>query len=213
MIASAACISAASLDQVHRDFLSAVPRITAHAGCCFRHLRCRDKRADCTQEMVALCWKWWLRLVERGKNPTAFVSRLATFAARQVSAGRRLCGQEPAKDALSPRAQQRHSFTVNSLPQLSTLTVNPLAEALTDNTVSPIPDQVQFRLDFPAWLTTHTQRNRKIAVEMAKGERTKHLARRFNISPARVSQLRRDLHSDWHQFTGDKEVRSVSVGA
>ena len=84
--------------------------------------------------MLGLCWKWWLRLIDRGKNPAKFVSVLASFAARAVRSGRRVCGQERAKDALSTVAQQRHSFTVSSLPQISTLNPNPLSDALIDNT-------------------------------------------------------------------------------
>jgi hypothetical protein len=193
--------AASSLTRVQSDFLVALPRITRHARCYFRHVPCRDRKADFVSEVVGLAWRWWLRLVQRGKDPRSFVSTLATFAARAVRCGRRVCGQERAQDALSAVAQQRHAFDVGSLPQISTLNPNPLAEALTDNTVSPIPDQVQFRCDFPDWLTTRSQRDRAVVVEMAKGERTNALARRFNISPARVSQLRRTFYEDWLRFT------------
>jgi hypothetical protein len=53
---------------------------------------------------------------------------------------------------LSPLAQQRHGFTVGTLPTRSTLSGNPLSEALADNTRSPVPDQVHFRIDFLEWL-------------------------------------------------------------
>jgi len=198
------------LEHVQADFQTALPRIVRHARVYFRHLRCCHRKADCISEVVSLCWKWWVRLVQRGKNPSSFVSTLASFAARAVRSGRRVCGQERAKDALSPAAQQKHCFNVSSLPQISTLTENPLAEALTDNTISPVPDQVQFRCDFPDWLSSHSRRDRAIAVEMAKGERTQALARRFKLSPARVSQLRRELHDDWRQFTDDDQLTSVA---
>ena len=63
-----------------------------------------------------------------------------------------------------------------------------------------MPDQVQFRLDFPAWVATRSQRDRAVAVEMAKGEKTLDLANRFKLSPSRISQLRREFHDDWHRF-------------
>lgn len=202
--------ASASVDQVQANFLIALSRIVRHAKVYFRHVRCRHRQADCVSEAVGLCWKWWLRLVERGKDPSKFVSVLATFAARAVRSGRRVCGQEQAKDVLSPVAQERHGISVNSLPLISTLNTNPLAEALTDNTRSPVPDQVSFRLDFPAWLETHSSRNRSIAVEMAQGERTQVLARRFKLSPARVSQLRRCFHEQWQQFTADSPMATVA---
>ena len=50
---------------------------------------------------------------------------------------------------LSPLAQQRKGFTVGKLPDYGTLNGTPLEEALHDNTRSPVPEQVCFRLDFP----------------------------------------------------------------
>lgn len=69
-------------------------------------------------------------MVERGKDPGKFVSALASFAARAVRAGRRVCGQESPKDVLSFRAQQRHSFTVGAIPSIGTLAGNELTDAL-----------------------------------------------------------------------------------
>jgi len=209
MVASA--VTSRSLAEAQAAFLAAMPRIVRHARCYYRHTRCPHKKADCIAEVVSLCWKWWLRLMaERGKDPSKFVSVLATFAARAVRSGRRLCGQLNAKDAMSEVAQQRHGFSVGKLPDFSTLNVNPLAEALTDNTQSAVPDQVQFRCDFPEWLGTHTERNRKIVVEMAQGERTKALARRFKLNPPRVSQLRRELADSWDLFTSDEPFAAVA---
>jgi hypothetical protein len=74
---------------------------------------------------------------------------------------------------------------------------------LHENTVTPPDEQAAFRIDFPDWLTTRTERDRRIISDMAVGEKTMHLARRFGISPARVSQLRREYHNDWRQFTGE----------
>ncbi len=192
-----------SIKHIQSDFLTALPRITRHARCYFRHVACRDRKADLISEVIGLCWRWWVRLVEVGKNPTTFVSTLASFAAKAVRSGRRVCGQERAKDALSTVAQQRHAFSVSSLPQISTLNPNPLAEALTDNTHSPVPDQVHFRIDFPAWTRTRCRRDSRLIHDMTTGERTSTLAHRYGLSQSRVSQLRREFHADWQWFTDD----------
>jgi hypothetical protein len=84
-----------------------------------------------------------------------------------VRTGRRVCGQERAKDALSPRAQQRHHFAVGKLPDFSTLSGNPLAEALIDNRKTPPDEQAAFRIDFPAWLSRFDSRRRAILTDMA----------------------------------------------
>src|SRR5438270_4863942 len=175
-------------EQLHARFLALLPRIELHARIYFRHVRCPERKEDCVQEAVAISWKWFVRLAERGKDASAFVSTLATLAARAVRCGRRVCGQERAKDVLSPLAQQRHGFVVEKLPDYSTLAGTPAEEALRDNTRSEVPAQVAFRLDFPAWRNTLTDRDRRMADDLMVGERTQDVARRFGISPARVSQ-------------------------
>ena len=78
---------------LHARFLSILPRIATHGRVYFRHLR-RTDQEEAVQEMVALCWKWFVRLVARGKDATRFPSALASYAARAVRSGRRACGQE-----------------------------------------------------------------------------------------------------------------------
>jgi hypothetical protein len=193
------------LAQIQEDFLAILPRIEAHGQICFRDERCPGKKADCLAEMTALSWKWFLRLVRRGKDPSNFISALATFAAKAVKSGRRVCGQEKAKDVLSSVAQKRKGFRVGRLPDCSTLSANPLADALVDNTRTPPDEQACFRLDFPAWLATLEQRNRPLALDMAMGHRTQELAKVYRVSPARVSQLRREFREGWDRFCGGEE--------
>ena len=57
-----------------------------------------------------------------------------------------------------------------------------------------------FRLDFPSWLRTRTDRDRRIIGDMAMGQRTLDLSRKYGISPGRISQLRREFHDDWERF-------------
>src|SRR4051812_20270882 len=192
------------------SFLALLPRIELHGLISFRHVRCPHRREEALQEMRALAWAWYLRLAQRGKDGGKFPSAIATFAARAVKSGRRVCGQERAKDVLSPLAQQRYHFVVASLPESSTLHGNPFDEALQDNRRRPVPDQVAFRFDFPAWLSTLGRRNRRMAWAMALGFRTHELARRFKVSPARVSQLRRELHDDWGRFCEEAVERPRS---
>ena len=188
----------------HAAFCARVlPAVERHARFAFRHLACPDTLEDAVQETIGLSWTWFRRLARRGKDATAFPSALAVYAGRAVKCGRRVCGQERSKDVLSPSAQRRRGFAVLSLPQFSTLNGNPLEEALIDNTVSPVPDQVAFRLDFPVWLCSLSRRNRDIAESMALGHRTKHLSQRFGLSEGRVSQLRRDFCESWRRFHKD----------
>jgi DNA-directed RNA polymerase specialized sigma24 family protein len=184
-------------------FFAALPRISRHARFCFRHLKREHDHDDAVAEAVALAWRWFVRLVQQGKHPEEFVSAIAAFAARAVKGGRRLCGQENAKDVLSRQTQARRGFLVSRFPEFSTLTGNALEEALHDNATTPVPDQVSFRMDFPAWLATRSSRDRELIGELIAGERTSDAARRFGISPSRISQLRLAYLADWLSFCGE----------
>jgi hypothetical protein len=191
------------LDALQSCFLTILPRIERHGKVYFRHVRCHHQKEELLAELRALCWKWFVRLVRRGKDVLQFVSALAAYAARAVHSGRRVCGHEKARDVMSPVAQKRHGFTVGKLPDFSTLSGTPLEEALTDNTVSPVPEQAAFRLDFPAWRLTHGERDRRLIDLLLLGERTSAVSRKFGLSQGRISQKRRAFRDDWRRFHGE----------
>jgi hypothetical protein len=205
-----------ALEQLREQFLALLPRIELHARITFRGVKCPDRRADAVAETVALAWKWHVRLAERGKNVSRFPAAFAALAARAVRSGRRLCGHERAREVLSPVARRRHGFRVEHLPASTRsphehLYASPHGQALLDafeerlrdNTLTPVADQVAFRIDFPAWLQTLTGRERHLVRAMARNERTKDLSKQFALSPGRVSQLRREFRDDWLRFHGE----------
>jgi hypothetical protein len=186
------------------EFASILSRVETHARIYFRGVKCPHRKADCVAETVALAWKWLLRLAERGKDANQFPSALATLAARAVRSGRKACGQEKAKDVMNERTQCRCGFVVGKLPDHSTLEGNPLFEALQDNQQTPPDEQAAFRIDFPAWLGTRTDRDRRMVEKMGTGEGTGRVAALFALSPARVSQMRREFKADWDRFCADE---------
>jgi hypothetical protein len=117
---------------------------------------------------------------------------------------------------LSPQARQRRGFRVESL-STSTRTsyealhgevrgqreLDAFEERLADDTRTPVPDQVAFRLDFPAFLQTLTERDRRMALALAEGHQARDVAHRFGVSPGRVTQLRQQWRREWHAFQGE----------
>ena len=209
---------------LHAAFVALLPRIERHGRIYFRHVRCPHRKADAIQEMTALGWQWFLRLHQRGKDPAEFLTGFTTLLARAVNSGRRLVGMAHAKDALNPAAQRRHHFAVEVLPSSLGVsherrTASPhgqelqdaYEERLRDNSTTPVLEQVQFRVDFPAWLDTLTGRERRIVRAMANNEGTLDLSRQFELSPGRISQLRREFHDDWRRFCGADGQAGTSV--
>jgi hypothetical protein len=200
------------LAELHARFLQLLPRIELHGHIYFRHLR-PHRKADAIQEMRALGWKWFLAAHNRGKDPNDFMTSFTTLLARAVNSGRRLAGMLKAKDVMNPAAQKRHGFRVEPLPG-STRTFHDhlysspkgqklhdeFEERLCDNTVTPVPDQVCFRLDFPAWLETLTPRERRMIRAMIRNERTLDLGKEFEVSLSRISQMRREFQIGWKRF-------------
>src|SRR5262249_32640259 len=183
----------------------------------FRGLKCPDTRQDCICEMLALAWRWFLLLIAQGKDPLQFPSALADFAARAVKAGRRLCGKHKGKDVLNPLAQRRHDFVVEALPvstrrshesrysvPLGQQAQDALEERLHDNAQTPVPEQVVFRLDFPVWVGSRSERDRRIIDDLLQGERTLDVADKYGLSPGRVSQLRREFMASWERFCDEE---------
>jgi hypothetical protein len=63
------------------------------------------------------------------------------------------------------------------------------------------PDElVMARIDFSEWLQTLKPLHRKVAEHLSLGESTHSTARIFNLSPGRISQIRRLLEQSWHSF-------------
>ncbi len=217
MLASLDAVNVTSTaNSLHATFLALLPRIENHARMVFRHVRCPVTREERVAEVSALAWKWFCRLVERGKDVMNFPMVFAGLVARTVRYGRRLCGTERANDVMSPVAQRRHGFVVTSLPlstraRLDDLYASPhgqemqdaYEDRLKDNTRTPPPEQAAFRIDFPQWLKTLSARQRRILQAMSLNERTKDLSKRFSISPGRISQMRRDFKDGWQRFVGD----------
>lgn len=201
----------------HSTFLALLPRVELHARISFAHVKCPATRADKVAECVALAWHWYARLNERGKDVNQFVMVFVYLVARAVKSGRRVAGMEKARDVMSEQAQRRHSFTVERLPASCSATHHELygdpngqgrhdawEDRLRDNTVTPPDEQAAFRIDFAAWLKSLTPRERRMIRAMALNERTLDLARQFDVSPARISQMRREFHDDWAAFCGDQ---------
>jgi hypothetical protein len=196
---------------LHANFLSIVPTIERVARRKLHFIANHDTRADTVADVVAVCWKWFQRLAEKGRDARRFSTKLAYLAVRFVTCGRRVWGSESLRDPMSMRARLRHGFRLQQLEERGNYDEPEWQEALHDNMQTPVPDQAAFRQDFPRWLRRLGSHKRRVAEKMLMGERTTDLAQKFGVSQGRVSQLRREMEADWRQFHGDESKPEAAV--
>ena len=186
----------------HDGFLPLVPIVERHVQVVFRHLP-PVEREECACEAVAAAFQAYLSLTARGQDPFQFPSVIATRAAQHVQSDRHVGGRLNRQDVLSPAARRSKGFHVESLDQLAEGNGDAWREAVTDNGRTPPDEAAAFRVDFPDWLRTRTERDRRLIRDLAAGERPSAVADRYGLSRARVSQLRREYEQDWLRFHGE----------
>jgi hypothetical protein len=184
----------------HRAFLVMLPVIVRQLRVTFRHLH-GEAREEAVAEGVANACATYQRLAKQGRAHLGFPTVLARFAAAQVVDGRQVGSGQNSRDVLSPRAQKLKQFQVERLDRFND-EENQWMEAIVEDPHTPVFDQVCFRLDFPDWLARLSRRNRRIAGYLSLGNSTSAVAKRFRISAARVSQLRREFYNSWQVFCG-----------
>ena len=184
----------------HALFLTMLPTIRRHARFAFQYLR-GDDLDDAVTEVVANSLVAFVRLFKLGKTDLAYPTVLARFGVFQVRSGRRVGNRLAGRDVLSPHAQRRHGFTVEQLDQDDAEGSGWRQLVVEDRRSSPA-DIAATRIDFSDWLAVLPDRKRHVAEYLAIGETTSDAARKFGVSAARISQLRRELHDSWRQFHG-----------
>jgi hypothetical protein len=210
MIVTIPVCSEVSLAANEPNFLEMLPTIRRVASYAFRHLR-RAVREDLTADVVANAFAAFRRLVARGKAALAYPTVLAKFAIRQVRAGRRVGAKLNVGDVLSPYAQRRKGFTVRSFREAGER--SEWQEQVVEVRRASPAEVAGFKIDFAEWLKQLTRSKRQVALRLVAGDTTGEAARRFRLTPARVSQLRKELRQNWGEFHGELDQRVVLAGA
>lgn len=192
---------------VNALFLTLLPKILRHLQYEFRKLD-EERQEEFVQEALANCFLAMRRLVQRGKADQVFPSALAKYAAAQVWSGREVASKLNSKDLTSRYAQSRRQFTLQSLDKYDERRQE-WKEAVVNDPKTPVFHQVWFRIDFSAWLESLSTRKRQIALALAKGHTTADVARKFQLTAGRISQLRQAFQDSWRQFHGGEQQNEL----
>ena len=185
-------------------FLTMLPAIREQVRLAFRGER-PERRQELIAEVVANCWKAYVRLIDRGMHDVIYVTPLAQFAIRQTRDGRRVGGRVSAKDIGSQHAQRRHGFTVETLDCRDQESGDWLEVLIEDRHAGPA-ETAAARIDVGDWFAQLPSRQRRIAATLASGESATNTARKYSVSGARISQLRREFERSWSEFQGEPDA-------
>jgi hypothetical protein len=184
----------------HAGFMALLPDIHKCVRFAFRRLE-SERRDEAVQEAIANALVAYVRPFELGKTDVAYASVLASYAVKQVCDGRQVACPLNAYDVLSPYAQRKQGFTVSRLHRPSE-TDDAWKEILVEDPSCTPAELAASRIDFDAWFGRLPRQKRRIACMLAAGETTGEAARKFLVTPGRVSQIRQELAAAWQQFQG-----------
>jgi hypothetical protein len=203
----------ASSTDLDRDanFLAMLPRIRRQAAYHLRRLP-TEERAEAVQEVVANTFVNYVHLIERGKADLAFAGPLARYAACQYLHGRRVGSSMNCNDVMSDYCRQKKDLSLEQLDRIDEAT-GEWEELIVEDRHSTPADVATTRIDFGAWLESLPERTRHVAETLATGEATSHVARMFDCSASRISQLRRELFNAWQGFQGEGTLLASATPA
>ncbi len=193
-----------------RRFVTAMlPKVTRVARQTFSDLD-REAKEEAVAEVIATAFCMYVGLVERGKESLAYPSVLAAYSVRRVRVGRKAATPQNVRDISSLHCQLSNGITVDRLDRYDR-DDGAWREILVEDKTAGPADIAATRIDFVAWLRTLSCQGRRIAETLATGESTGAVARKFRVSPSRISRLRRELEASWEEFAGDAACDVAAV--
>jgi len=150
-----------------------------------------DRREEAVQNTLCLAWKFFHRLFHQGRANPGILKSVLWYAIRQTKSKRTIQGTSRSKDALQYRERGRVKFEQTDLDGLI-------------GRSTPVPEQVSFRMDVPAFLSTLTTRQRIMAHELAVGMTTSEVAKRHGVTPGAVSQFRKRFKDYYDAFFAEE---------
>jgi hypothetical protein len=187
-------------DDPRQRFVEMLPQIRRQAWYAFRHLP-RQFCQDLMEEVIADAYVAFARFLELGKVDLAYPTPLAQFSIRRIRSGRRVGQAINRHELMSPLAQRIHKVQVERLDRWNRNEGGWKEIVVEDRRASPA-ETAAARIDLSDWFLRLPRRERAIAKQLALGQRTQDVARRFQVSAGRISQLRQMLQASWQNFQG-----------
>ena len=171
-------------------FQTRLPEIEHLAGIHFRRLD-PEARQEAVQNTLVLAWRYFIRLVELGKQDQEHVfTSMIWWACKHTKQGRQGGGSGRAKCVLDYARRRKNDVAVHDGFDLGSFI----------GLTATIPDTVAFRLDVTAFLATLPERDRGIALSLSRGKGTTEVAREYGVTPGAISQFRTRFRKKYDEF-------------
>ncbi len=163
-----------------------------------------QRREECVQESVCQAFALYDSAVQRG-NHRFTPCTLTWFANRAVDEGRKFAGYTTT-DALD-------RGRAIGFDDLDSDGWSRIGEALVQRQ-TPVFDQARIRIDWRAFASTLTERERWMVEELAVGSLKTEIAREAGLSNGRISQILGDVAEQYEEYFGTPgfEVRARRQG-
>jgi hypothetical protein len=165
----------------------------------FPHLTVRgdpEALTEAVQNTLALAFENVSRCAAKGKIPDEdmllrYTKQSLWWAVRHTCAGRSITRKPNAEKKFGDVYEQmaRHNTGLDLRAYIGRET--------------PVPEAVCFRVDFPAFFTTLTGRQRDMAMDLISGAATSEVAAKFGVTPGAISQFRTRFHLLWRRFNDE----------
>lgn len=188
------------LETASQRFEQMLPQIQLMASYAFRD-KDPELREELAAEVVARAYVAFVRLAEQGRADIGYARPLAMYAVRQVKSGRRIGTKLNIRDVSSQHAQMAKKISMRRLDTYDR-DEGTWREALVEDRRAGPAETAAIRIDFAAWLDSLSSKYRHMAAILAEGETTGAVARRFRVTPSRVSHIRKQLKQAWESFVG-----------
>ena len=186
----------------HAEFLKMLPAIQRRASFAFKRLP-EEARQDLIEEVVAHALVAFKALYDKGKQELAYPTVLARYGILQAKVGRKVGLRLNVRDVSSEYCQRSKGITLERLDKFD-CEAGAWLEVLVEDRGAGPAETAAARIDVNDWFHSLRPRDRRIAEALAVGHTTGEVARRFRVSPGRISQKRREFFDSWRTFQGEE---------
>jgi len=192
-------------EDIHAKFLELMPLITRIAKGAFQNYS-YDRRADAIQSVLVSAFINIKQLAADGRLEDAYATPLARFGIYSYRVGRPAGIKSDALDVFGERCRYLGRSKIKHYGIATEVTDSFESTATATDARYPVHKTVQIRIDFfQTWYRNQSPKDQKIIYDLAMGETTTDLAKKYKVTLGAVSQWRRKFANSWYEFINPQE--------